>query len=155
MSIDKAIKILEGRIRGNFSDREKSIFKEVIALLNELKQKTHTEQEVSEIEDLIEAYIVSDTDEFNTNINIEMFKKQLANRFTFLPLNYFSNIGLALGLIFGIGIGVAFGVPVDHPHSLFYGILIGGTAGIFAGLLFGRMLDKGTDHDNKMLKDLE
>ena len=150
MTLNKASEILERLVSEPTKKSENTVYKKFLQILNELKLRKFSKDEIEAIESTLEDLQL----EVNPENRKRHFKKSLSKfedylRLTFLLTSkgYYTNRYRALGISFGLLFGVA--ILSNLEHSL--GITIGLIGGMVVGSVIGRKKDKEAKANGKVL----
>ena len=150
MTIHNAIQLFEKLLSETSNKSEIKNYEKFIYILNALKSKTFTANEMQ----AIETELVRLNLESNPDNKRKFFKKRLSEFEGYLKetcsmvsKGYYTSLGMGLGSSFGIVFGVVFLSRIERSLGITFGIIIG----MVVGLLIGRYLDNQADSENKVL----
>ena len=150
MTLDKASEILKTLVSEPTKKSENTVYKKFLYILNELKLREFSKDEIEAIESTLE--------DLNLEVNPENrkrhFKKSLSKFETYLKdtfsltsKGYYTNRYGALGLSFGL----LFGVAILSNLERFLGITIGLIGGMAVGSVIGRKKDEEAKANGNVL----
>lgn len=147
MTIDKAIELFESFIRNTNSSSEIKIHEDFIQILNDLKARNLSEDEIQAIAiELDNLRLNSNSEQRKKQIKkaLRSFKEYLKTKFSLISKGYYTAIGMSLGMCFG----VAFGALIEEQMGVSAGLSIG----MFVGLIIGRNMDTQAEKEGRVLR---
>ncbi len=150
MTIQEANNFFESLRTETTKKYEIKVYKKFIHILNELKIREFSKDEIQSIETELDSLnLKSNPENKNKYYNkaLSKFEKYLKDTYSLTSKGYYTNIGLGLGLTFGILFGIVF-LP-SFERSL--GISLGLAFGMLIGLIIGRNLDSKAAAEGRML----
>ena len=150
MTLDKASEILETLVSEPTKKSENTVYKKFLYILNELKLREFSKDEIEAIESTLE--------DLNLEVNPENrkkhFKKSLSKfenylriAFSLTSKGYYTNRCAALGLTFGLLFGVAILSNLERYLSISLGLI----GGMVVGSVIGRKKDEEAKANGKVL----
>ncbi len=136
MTLQEVNHLLERLVSETTKKSEIKVYEKFLHVLNELRTREFSEDEIQSIETELESLnLKSDPENRKNYFNkaLKQFKKFLRDTFSFTSKGYYSNLGIALGSSFGVLFGVMFLLGFERSLGISYGISIGLLIGIFVG----------------------
>ncbi len=147
MTINNTINLFKSLTIDASKKSEIKIYEDFIQILNDLKKRNLSEDEIQSIElELGNLQLKSNPNnrkKYYKNA-LRQFKKYLKAEFSLVSKGYYTAIGISLGLCFG----VAFGSLIEEKLGLSSGLAIG----MFIGLIIGRNMDTQAEKEGRVLR---
>jgi F0F1-type ATP synthase assembly protein I len=155
MSIIDATEFLKKLLKETDNKRETKVYKAFIEILDNLKNRDLTEDQLLLIEDEIKILnLISNPENKKRYFSkrLVVFKQFLKDEFSLISEGYYTAIGISLGMCFGMAIGTSIGV-VGSSVGLALGSTLGMIIGLIVGLVIGRNKDTEAEKNNRVLKN--
>jgi hypothetical protein len=145
MNLDDYINSFQSFENQTESKAEKRIFQEYIKLLQGVKKKSLTKDQNAKLIKYLKSKSFENKDAhpkkyYRVELNklIEFLKKE----FSFVPINYFTNIWMLYGIMFGSGLGLTFSSAFGSGVAIALGLSMGLSLGMIIGIVYGKVKDK-------------
>ena len=150
MTINKATEIIERLLFETSNKREIKVYKKFIQLLNGLKNKTFSEDEIQSIEKKLDQLNLESNPKnrkkyFKKTLN--EFEEYLKATFSLIVKGHYATLYSGLGISFGILFGVVFLSSFEQSLGITFGMIIG----MVIGSLIGRSMDTKAETEGKTL----
>ena len=129
---------------------EIKIYEKFLHILNELKNREFSKDEIQSIETELDSLNLKSNPENRKKFfkkALTKFEKYLKNTFSLTSKSYYTNLGIALGSSFGILFGVVFLSSFERSLGISLGIIIG----MLVGLTIGQSMDAKAKNENRIL----
>jgi hypothetical protein len=150
MTLNKASEILERLVSETTKKSEITVYKKFLQILNKLKLREFSKDEIQSIETALENLnLESNTENRKKYVkkSLSKFETYLTDTFSLTSKGYYANRYGALGLSFGLLFGVA--ILSNLERSL--GISLGLIGGMVVGSIIGRNKDAQAKAAGNML----
>lgn len=150
MTIQQATEIIKNLHSQTSNNSEIKIYEKFIHILNRLKTKTLSEDELESLETKLKLLNLDSNPKhakkyFKKKLN--EFEAYLKTTFSFTTKKHYTTIGGGLGLSFGILFGVIFLSRFERSTGITFGMLIG----MVIGTLIGHTMDTKAESENRTL----
>ena len=150
MTINKTEIFFESLLSNTSNKSEIKIYEKFLHILNELKNKTFSEDEMKSIKSKLDQLNL----ESNPKSRKKYFKKALSefeeylkDTFSMISKGYYGKMGGGLGLSFGILFGLVFLSRFERSLGITFGMIIG----MVIGSLIGRSMDTKAESEDRIL----
>ncbi len=140
MTLNNAIHFFEKLVSETPNKSEIKVYEKFLHILNRLKSRTFSEQEMLSIEAELEfLYLESKPKNRKKHMKkaLHEFETYLKDTYSLISKGYYSSLGMALGSTFGL----LFGLVVLSHFERNLGVLLGSIFGMVLGMVVGRNLD--------------
>jgi hypothetical protein len=150
MTLQEAHKIIEGKRTEASSTSETKIYNKFLDVLEGLKSRTFTNDEIHSIERELDVLDLESNPRnkkryFKKALNA--FESYLKDTFSLTLKGYYTKLGMALGTTFGM----LFGIVVLQSWERSMGISLGWIFGMLIGLAIGKSMDAKAETEGRAL----
>ncbi|SDL24517.1 hypothetical protein [Kriegella aquimaris] len=150
MTLQEAYNFFESLKTETTKKEELKVYEKFLHILNELKNREFSKEEIQSIETALENLSLKASPENRKKYfkkALSKFEKYLKDTFSLTPKGYYTNLSVSLGVLFGVVMGVLIGERFEKSLGISFGICIG----LFIGAYIGRRMDAQAQTANKVL----
>lgn len=150
MTLQEANILFEGLTKKTTNTPEIKVYKKFIHVLNKLKSRAFSKDEIQSIEAELDTLNLKPNPENGKNYfkkALSKFEKYLKDTFSLISKGYYTNLGLGLGSSFGILFGVVLLSSLERSLGISLGLIIG----MLIGLTIGRSMDTKAIREGRVI----
>lgn len=150
MTLNKATNFFESLVSKTENKSEIKVYEKFLDILNELKTREFSQEEIQSIEMELENLNLKSNPENRKKYfkkALSKFENYLKDVFSLTPKGYYTNLGIGLGSSFGILFGIVFLSSLERS----LGIALGLSFGMLIGLAVGKSLDSKAKSEGRMI----
>ena len=154
MSINETFEFFKEIKTGMSSKGEIKIYAKFIGILEGLKNKDLTIEQIRQIEEQLDHLQLTSFPENKKKYfkkKYAEFTNYLKDEFSLVTEGYYMAIGISLGISFGTGLGIIFGTSFGGGEGVGIGISIGAGIGMTIGMILGKTKDAEAGKNGKVL----
>jgi hypothetical protein len=150
MTLQEANNFFEHLAKHTTNKSEIKVYEKFIHMLNELKNRAFSKEEIQSIEAELDGLNLESNPENGKKYlkrALSKFEKYLKDTFSLISKGYYTNLGLGLGSSFGILFGIVVLSSLERSLGITFGLIIG----MLIGLTIGRSMDAKAIREGRVL----